>query len=496
MRWLCLLICIALFTFGLGQIKPSVVAAEELQRIILINVEGLNYEAYISTPMHNLRQIAAEGLMDEKCLAIRTDSSEAALASLLTGALPEDHGYYNSESKIQVESLLALLKKHGRTFQLIDGSGGKLQVFNYGQDQYIALPPSSLDQEAFSRLIQNIPEQMPFDFYTREYEKGLELYSSGVLIMDKCPDLLPDFFSFVKGMVDSEDLSLNISREMLQHDRQLKIIAKNIKNRIKTELSNMLKDEREKYEQFYKSFGRQLKYGIYEGFGMNKEMLQDLLLFYSSRERKMVTLSEYVSRMPEDQKYIYYAAGESIERIDKMPQTELITDKGYEILYFTEDVDEFAIRMLMNYQEKEFKSVSSGDLGIDPDTDKENQDLEEKDKELFQYMKNVLGDKVKDVRASKRLKNHPVCLANEGDLTIEMEKILNAIPTDQKIKAERILEINNNHEVFQSLREAFANDKEKLDLYTHLLYNQALMIEGLPLEDPLEFSNNICSIMK
>ncbi|MGI6421320.1 MAG: molecular chaperone HtpG [Syntrophomonadaceae bacterium] len=366
----------------------------------------------------------------------------------------------------------------------------------YGFDNPLKHIHISAEGAVSYNAILFIPEKMPFDFYTREYEKGLELYSSGVLIMDKCPDLLPDFFSFVKGMVDSEDLSLNISREMLQHDRQLKIIAKNIKNRIKTELSNMLKDEREKYEQFYKSFGRQLKYGIYEGFGMNKEMLQDLLLFYSSRERKMVTLSEYVSRMPEDQKYIYYAAGESIERIDKMPQTELITDKGYEILYFTEDVDEFAIRMLMNYQEKEFKSVSSGDLGIDPDTDKENQDLEEKDKELFQYMKNVLGDKVKDVRASKRLKNHPVCLANEGDLTIEMEKILNAIPTDQKIKAERILEINNNHEVFQSLREAFANDKEKLDLYTHLLYNQALMIEGLPLEDPLEFSNNICSIMK
>ena len=274
----------------------------------------------------------------------------------------------------------------------------------YGFDNPLKHIHISAEGAVSYNAILFIPEKMPFDFYTREYEKGLELYSSGVLIMDKCPDLLPDFFSFVKGMVDSEDLSLNISREMLQHDRQLKIIAKNIKNRIKTELSNMLKDEREKYEQFYKSFGRQLKYGIYEGFGMNKEMLQDLLLFYSSRERKMVTLSEYVSRMPEDQKYIYYAAGESIERIDKMPQTELITDKGYEILYFTEDVDEFAIRMLMNYQEKEFKSVSSGDLGIDPDTDKENQDLEEKDKELFQYMKNVLGDKVKDVRASKRLK--------------------------------------------------------------------------------------------
>lgn len=365
----------------------------------------------------------------------------------------------------------------------------------YGFDQPLKHVHIKAEGTVSYNAILFIPQQMPFDYYTREYEKGLELYSSGVLIMDKCPDLLPDFFSFVKGMVDSEDLSLNISREMLQHDRQLKVIANNIKNRIKSELSNMLEHEREKYEEFYQSFGRQLKYGIYEGFGLNKEMLQDLLLFYSSREKKMVTLSEYVSRMPEDQKYIYYAAGESIERIDKMPQTELLTDKGYEILYFTEDVDEFAIRMLMNYQEKEFKSVSSGDLGIEP-ADTATPTGEEKDQELFDYMKSVLGDQVKDVRASKRLKSHPVCLANEGDLTIEMEKVLNAMPTDQKIKAERILEINNNHEVFQSLREAFESDKAKLDLYTHLLYNQALMIEGLPLDDPLEFSNKICQIMK
>jgi molecular chaperone HtpG len=314
--------------------------------------------------------------------------------------------------------------------------------------------------------------------------------------MNKCADLLPDYFSFVKGMVDSEDLSLNISREMLQHDRQLKIIAKNIRNRIKSELSSLLENDREKYEEFYTSFGRQLKYGIYEGYGMNKDMLQDLLLFYSSQEKKMVSLNEYVNRMAEEQKYIYYAAGESIERIERMPQTELLADKGYEILYFTDDVDEFAIRMLGSYLEKEFKSVSSGDLGLDADADSPTPATEEQDKELFEYMKNILTDKVKDVRASKRLKHHPVCLANEGELTIEMEKILNAMPSDHKMKADKVLEINSSHEVFKCLQEAYATDKEKLDLYTRLLYSQALLIEGLPVDDPLEFSNNICSIMK
>jgi len=363
----------------------------------------------------------------------------------------------------------------------------------YGFDKPIKHIHISVDGAVSYNAILFIPERMPYDFYTKEYEKGLELYSNGVLIMNKCADLLPDYFSFVKGMVDSEDLSLNISREMLQHDRQLKLIAKNIKNKIKKELENLLKNERDKYEEFFKTFGRQLKYGVYSDFGSNKEVLQDLLMFYSSKEKKMVTLDEYVSRMPEEQKYIYYAAGESNERIEKMPQTELVADKGYEILYFTDDVDEFAIRMLMTYKDKEFKSVSSGDLGIEEENESSSDDKDNIG--LFEHMKNILADKVKDVRVSKRLKNHPVCLSNDGELTIEMEKILNSMPNNQNIKADKVLEININHEVFRALKEAYENDKDKLKLYTDLLYNQALLIEGLPIDDPVEFTNNICKIM-
>ncbi len=340
-----------------------------------------------------------------------------------------------------------------------------------------------------------IPEKTPYDFYTKEYEKGLELYSNGVLIMDKCADLLPDYFSFVKGMVDSEDLSLNISREILQQDRQLKLIAKNIKSKIKSELEKLLKNERDKYVEFYNSFGRQLKFGIYNNFGSEKEVLQDLLMFYSSKEKALVTLAEYVERMPEDQKYIYYASGDSNERIAKLPQTEMLEDKGFEILYFTDDVDEFAVKMLMNYKEKEFKSVSSGDLGIEQDDEKAEEETEE-NKDIFEYMKKALEGKVKDVRVSKRLKNHPVCLSNEGEVSIEMEKILSAMPDSQGVKADKVLEINVNHEVFNSLKDSFENDKEKLDLYASLLYNQALLIEGLPIEDPVEFTNNMCKIMK
>lgn len=341
-----------------------------------------------------------------------------------------------------------------------------------------------------------IPEKTPFDYYTREYEKGLELYSNGVLIMNKCPDLLPDYFSFVKGTIDSEDLSLNISREMLQHDRQLKIIAKNLKTKIKNELQSILNNEREKYENFYTSFGKQLKYGAYENFGSDKDVLQDLLLFYSSTQKKLVTLDEYIARMPEEQKFIYYACGETNERIAKMPQTEMVADKGYEILYFTDDVDEFAIRILMNYKDKEFKSVSSGDLGIEaPEADNTAEEDAGND-ELFAYMKNILTGKVKDVRVSKRLKSHPVCLSNDGEITIEMEKILKTMPVDQDIKADKVLEINTKHEVFTSLKNAFLYDKEKLNLYTGLLYNQALLIEGLPVEDPVEFTNNMCELMK
>lgn len=367
---------------------------------------------------------------------------------------------------------------------------------HYGFDKPLKHIHVSADGAVVYQAILFIPENIPFDYYSKEYEKGLELYANGVLIMNKCADLLPDYFSFVKGMVDSESLSLNISREMLQHDRQLKLIAKNISSKIKGQLQSLLKDEREKYEQFYKSFGRQLKFGVYSDYGSHKDVLQDLLMFHSSKEKKLVTLDEYVARMPEDQKYIYYASGESMERIDKLPQTELVTDKGYEILYFTDDIDEFAIKMIMTYKEKEFKSVSSGDLGIELDDSQTETDADKNDnKELFDYMKDLLSGKVTNVKASKRLKKHPVCLSTDGDVTIEMEKILNAMPNNPNVKAEKVLEINVNHEVFASLKDAFDKDKEKLNLYTALLYNQALLIEGLPLQDPVEFTNDICKIM-
>ncbi|MET3688969.1 molecular chaperone HtpG [Priestia megaterium] len=365
----------------------------------------------------------------------------------------------------------------------------------YGFDKPLTHLHINVDGTIRYNAILFIPENSPFDYYSKEFEKGLELYSNGVLIMNKCADLLPDYFSFVKGMVDSEDLSLNISREILQQDRQLQLIAKNIGKKIKNELKSLLKNEREKYEKFYESFGRQLKYGVYSDFGNNKDVLKDLLLFYSSTEKKLVTLDEYVLRMPEDQKYIYYASGESYDRIEKLPQAELVTDKGYEILYFTEDIDEFAIKMLMTYEEKEFKSVSSSDLGIEAEEEQLNESEERENKELFDYMKKALAGKVGDVRASKRLKTHPVCLSADGEVTIEMEKILSAMPDNQHVKAEKVLEINVHHDVFASLKDAFENDKGKLDLYTNLLYNQALLIEGLSISDPVEFTNDICKIM-
>ncbi|WP_456276835.1 molecular chaperone HtpG [Bacillus sp. AK128] len=365
---------------------------------------------------------------------------------------------------------------------------------HYGFDQPLKHIHISVDGAIRYNAILYIPENIPFDYYSKEFEKGLELYSNGVLIMEKCSELLPDYFSFVKGMVDSEDLSLNISREILQQDKQLKLIAKNIKNKIASNLQSLLKEDREKYDQFYKSFGRQLKYGVYSDFGSNKDTLQNLLMFYSSKEKKLVTLDEYVSRMPEDQKYIYYASGESYERIERLPQTELVAEKGFEILYFTEDIDEFAIKMLMNYKEKDFKSVSSGDLGIE-ENDQQTDEEKNENKELFEKMKNSLSGKVKDVRASKRLRSHPVCLTTEGEVSIEMEKILSAMPNNENVKADKILEININHEVYQTLKAAFENDQDKLHLYTNLLYNQALLIEGLPIHDPVEFTNDICKIM-
>ena len=343
-----------------------------------------------------------------------------------------------------------------------------------------------------------VPSKAPFDYYSKNYKKGLQLYSSGVMIMDCCEDLLPDYFNFVKGLVDSQDLSLNISREMLQQDRQVKIIAKNIEKSIKNELSKMLKNKREDYEKFFKAFGLNLKFGIYQSYGMAKETLQDLLLFKSSFEDKMVTLEEYVSRMKEDQKYIYYACGESEARIDMFPQTEAVKEKGYEILYFTDDVDEFTIKMIMNYKEKEFKSISASDLDLSTEEEKEEVKKKTEDsKDMFDFMKESLGDKISEVRLSSKLKTHPVCLSSEGQVSIEMEKVLNSMPQngDNKVKSEKALEINASHPIYDKLKKLYESDKDTLKIYTSLLYNQALLIEGISIENPLEFSNQICDLM-
>lgn len=337
-----------------------------------------------------------------------------------------------------------------------------------------------------------IPARAPYNYYTREYEKGLQLYASGVLIMDKCADLLPDYFSFVKGLVDSQDLSLNISREMLQHDRQLKLIASRLEKKIQSELLAMRNTEREKYEAFFKNFGLQLKYGVYSDFGMHKDELQDLLLFCSSHEKKMVTLEEYVGRMKEDQPGIYYACGETPDKIERMPQTEAVRDKGYEILYLTDDVDEFALKTLRTYADKEFKSVSGGDLGFEPE---EKPEETEENKDLFAFMAEALTGKVTTVRASRRLKNHPVCLSSEGDVSLEMEKVLNTMPGDNAIKAQRVLEINEAHPIFGKLTRLYESDKDALKEYSTLLYDQAALMEGLSIEDPVAFAEKVCALM-
>ena len=343
-----------------------------------------------------------------------------------------------------------------------------------------------------------IPAKAPYDYYSKNFEKGLQLYSSGVLIMDKCADLLPDYFSFVRGLVDSEDLSLNISREMLQHDRQLKLIAKSLEKSIRNELKKLQKNDREKYEKFFDAFGTQLKYGIYESFGANKESLQDLLMFKSSFGG-YVTLEEYVSRMKDEQKYIYFASGSSIARIEALPQTEMVRDKGYEILYFTDHVDEFTMQMMHDFNGKEFKSVSADDLGLETDAEKEEiKKAEEDNKGLFDLMTEKLGGKVKAVKLSQRLKTHPVCITSEGMLSVEMEKVLSAMPDEQahNAKAEKILEINASHPIFEKLKKLYAEDnKDKVAEYADILYSQALLIEGMPIENPVEFTNKLCEIM-
>ena len=341
-----------------------------------------------------------------------------------------------------------------------------------------------------------IPSKPPMNYYSNEYEKGLQLYSRGVFIMDKASELVPEHFRFVKGLVDSEDLSLNISREMLQHDRQLKVIADKIEKKIQSELETMLKKDRVKYEEFFNSFGLQLKFGIYNSYGMLKEKLQDLLLYYSSKEEKLITLAEYIEHMPEGQKEIYFASGETREKIATLPQVEVVKDKGYDVLYLTDNVDEFCFQMMRDYKEKTFKSVAQGDLDIDSEEEKkELEKTNEENKDLLTAIKDSLGDKVVDVKVSSRLKSHPVCLVSSDGVSFEMEKVLNQMPEGQEVKAGRILEINPNHDIFNAMKKVYENNPDKVNDYASILYDQALLIEGFSIDNPVDFSNKICDLM-
>lgn len=416
-----------------------------------------------------------------------------------------EHTHYNEEGKEPevhkaietLNSMTPIWKKNKSELKDEDYNNFYMEKFGDYEPPVTHIHSKNEGVATYDALLY-IPARAPFDYYSKDYEKGLQLYSSGVMIMEKCADLLPDWFSFVKGVVDSEDLSLNISRELLQQDRQLKIIAKNLEKSIKNELAKFLKNDREKYEKFYSVFGLQFKFGIYQSYGAANETLKDLLMFPSSFDGKNVTLKEYVSRMKEDQKEIYYACGETKERIEMLPQLEKIKDKGYEVLYFTQDVDEFAIKVMINYDGKPFKSISDADLDLDTEEEKEEaKKLDEENKDMFAFMQEAIADKVKTVRLSKKLKTHPVCLSSDGSITIEMEKVLNAMPQNDgnKVKAEKALEINPNHPIFEKLKDLYANDKDKLKDYAKLLYDQALLIEGMSIDNPVEFANLVCELM-
>ena len=355
----------------------------------------------------------------------------------------------------------------------------------------------SIEGNITYKALLYIPARAPYDFYTKEYKKGLQLYSSGVLIMENCEDLLPEHFRFVKGIVDSQDLSLNISREMLQHDRQLKLIASNLEKKIKSELKKLLENDREKYEKFFNAFGRNLKYGLVSEYGMHKDLLQDLMLFWSSKEQKLVTLQEYVDGMAEGQEHIYFAAGESRQRLSQLPQMELLQDKGYDVLFFTEDVDEFIPQTLQKFAEKDFKNIASDDLGLT--SDEEKKAMEEKNeaaKPTLDFIKETLGDRVKDVRLSATLKSHPVCLVPDEGMSFEMEKYFQKMNPEMGFKAGRILELNPEHAVFATLQIAVAQDPEKAKKYVEVLYDQSLLMAGLPIDNPTEYTDRICSLMQ
>jgi molecular chaperone HtpG len=394
-----------------------------------------------------------------------------------------------------LNSMIPLWKKSKKEIKPEDYNAFYKEKFHDFEDPLLTIHFSGEGVVSYDALLF-IPKNPPYDFYAKEFQRGLQLYSSGVMIMEKCADLLPDYFGFVTGLVDSSDLSLNISRELLQHDRQLKTIAVTLKKRIKSELVKLLENDREKYETFYKSFRLPIKYGLYADYGRNKDFLSDLVMFHSANEDKLVTLKEYVDGMKDDQKNIYYVCAESVSRAKKLPQTERVRDQGYDILCMTDDVDEFAVRMIGTFMEKPFKSVSDADLELVSDEEKHAAEEAQKEhKDLLTALKEALDGKVKDVRLSDRLKSSPVCLTSDGPLSIEMEKVLANMPVaDGSVKAERVLEVNPAHPVFKVLSGLSADDA-RIAKYAGLLYDQALLIEGLPLEDPVAFSNGICELM-
>ena len=405
---------------------------------------------------------------------------------------------YESYSEIDtLNSMVPIWKKTKSEVTEEEYAGFYKEKFMDWQDPAKTIRMSIEGAATFDALIF-IPQKAPMDYYSKEYEKGLQLYASGVMIMEKCPDLLPDYFSFVKGLVDSQDLSLNISREMLQHDRQLKVIASRIEKKISSELSAMLKNDRENYEKLFENFGLQLKYGMYDQYGANKDKIKDLVLFYSSSEKKMVTFAEYVERMKEGQTDIYYGCGETYERVMQLPQAEAAIEQGYEILCLKDNIDEFVLKVLQKYDEKEFKNVSADKVDFQTDEEKEEtKKLSETSKDLLEALKDALDGKVKEVRISSRLKKHPVCITTDGEITLEMEKVLNAMPTGgEQIKAERVLEINAEHPIFKSLSKLFEEKSEKLKTYADILYQQALLIEGISIEDPVDFAQKVCELME
>lgn len=406
-----------------------------------------------------------------------------------------DKDYETYKEVVTLNSMIPLWKKDKASITEEEYSNFYSDKF-YDYEKPFKVIHFSMEGLTSFKALLFIPSHAPYDLYTKEYKKGLQLYSSGVLIMDKCEELLPDYFSFVKGVVDTDDLSLNISRETLQHDKKVKMIAKNIETKLLKELEEILKNDFNSYKEFFKKFGMQIKFGVYNNYGVDKDKLKDLLIFYSSDKKDLITLKEYIENMKDKQDVIYYASGETIDKIDSLPQIELVKEKGYDVLYLTDYVDEFAIQALMEYEGKKFANVSSKNIDLeDEESKKKIEQYNSDNQDLLKEMKSVLTDKVKEVRFTGRLKKHPVCLTTDGAISIEMEKVINAMPNDDRVNAEVILEINESHPIANKLKDLFKNNKEEFNNYTKILYSQARLIEGLTLENPTEISNLICEIM-